>query len=130
MAREAWQATVHGIAESNMTGKLTEKRKKVKFSQLLSNSLWCHRLNWILQARILERAAIPLSRDHPNPGFELRSSQPRHQTQVSQFQVDSLPAKPQGKPKNTGVDSLSLMQWTFPTQELNLGFLHCRQILY
>ena len=26
--------------------------------------------------------------------------------------------------------SLSLLQWIFPTQELNRGFLHCRQILY
>ena len=31
---------------------------------------------------------------------------------------------------NTGVCSLSLLQGIFPTQELNLGLLHCRQILY
>ena len=31
---------------------------------------------------------------------------------------------------NTGVGSLFLLQWIFLTQELNLGFLHCRQILY
>ena len=31
---------------------------------------------------------------------------------------------------NTGVDSLSLLQWIFPTQESNLGLLHCRLILY
>ena len=46
------------------------------------------------------------------------------------LQVDYLPAKPQGKPKNTGVDSLSLLQQIFPTQESNWGLLHCRQILY
>ena len=46
------------------------------------------------------------------------------------LQADSLPAKPQGKPKNTGVGSLSLLQWIFLTQELNQGALHCRQILY
>ena len=46
------------------------------------------------------------------------------------FQVDSLPAEPQGMPKNTGVGSLSLLQWNFPTQVLNQGFLHWRQILY
>ena len=28
------------------------------------------------------------------------------------------------------MDSLSLLQGIFPTQELNWGFLHCRQILY
>ena len=32
--------------------------------------------------------------------------------------------------QNTGVDSLSLLQGTFPTQGLNPGFPHCRQILY
>ena len=46
------------------------------------------------------------------------------------MQADSLPAEPPGKPKNSGVGSLSLLQWIFPTQELNLGLLHCRQILY
>ena len=32
--------------------------------------------------------------------------------------------------KNTGVGSHSLLQGIFPTQELNLGLLHCRWILY
>ena len=53
----------------------------------------------ILQARILEWVAVP---------FSMGSSQPRHQTQVSHIEVDSLPAEPTGKPKNTGVGSLSL----------------------
>ena len=42
----------------------------------------------------------------------------------------NLPAEPPGKPKNTGVGSLSLLQGTFLTQESNRGLLHCRQILY
>ena len=46
------------------------------------------------------------------------------------MQTDSLPAEPQGKPKNTGVGSLSLLQRTFPTQGLNQGLLHCRWILH
>ena len=46
------------------------------------------------------------------------------------LQADSLPTEPQGKPKNTGVGSLSLLQQIFPTQELNQGPLHCRRILY
>ena len=37
------------------------------------------------------------------------------------LQVDSLPAEPQGKPKNTGVGNLSLLQGIFPTQESNWG---------
>ena len=32
--------------------------------------------------------------------------------------------------QNTGVGSLSLLQGIFPTQGLNLGLPHCRQILY
>ena len=34
------------------------------------------------------------------------------------------------KPKNTGVGSLSLLQWIFLTQESNRDLLYCRQILY
>ena len=41
-----------------------------------------------------------------------------------------LPAEPQGKPKNTGVGSLSLLQEIFQTQESNQSLLHCKRILY
>ena len=58
--------------------------------------------------------------------FSRGSSQPRCPT----LQADSLTAEPQGKPKNTGVGSLSLLQGIFLTQELNQGLPHCRQILY
>ena len=75
----------------------------------------------ILQARILEWVAFPFSRG---------SSQPRDQTQAPALQADFLPAEPQGKPKSTGLGSVSFLQWIFPTQELNWGLLHCRQILY
>ena len=57
----------------------------------------------------------------PNPGIEPRSPT---------LQVDSLPAEPQGKSKNTGVGSLSLLQGIFLTQESNPGLPHYRQILY
>ena len=46
------------------------------------------------------------------------------------MQADSLPAEPQGKPKDTRMGSLSLLQRIFPTQELNQDLLNCRQILY
>ena len=46
----------------------------------------------ILQARILEWINISLSRALPNPRFEPRSPT---------LQVDSLPAEPQGKPKDS-----------------------------
>ena len=48
----------------------------------------------------------------PNPGIESRSPS---------LQADSLPAEPQGKPKNTGVGGLSLLQQIFPSQESNRG---------
>ena len=75
----------------------------------------------ILQARILEWVAISFSRE---------SSQPRDRTQIPPLQVDFLPAEPQGKPKNTGVGILFLLQWIFLTQESNQDRQHCRQILY
>ena len=62
----------------------------------------------ILQARILEWVTFPFSRDLPNLEIEPRSLT---------LQSDSLPAEPQGKPKNTGLGSLSLPQWIFLTQE-------------
>ena len=46
------------------------------------------------------------------------------------LQADSLPEEPQGKPKNIGMGSLSLLQWIFPAQELNQGLLNYRWILY
>ena len=39
------------------------------------------------------------------------------------MQADSSPAEPQGKPKNTGMGSLSLLQGVFLTQESNRGLL-------
>ena len=41
-----------------------------------------------------------------------------------------LPSPWNSPGQNTGVDSLSLLQGIFPTQESNPGLLHCRQILY
>ena len=57
----------------------------------------------------------------PDPGIEPRSPA---------LQEDSLLSGPPGKPENTGVGSLSLLQGIFPTQESSWGLLHCRQILY
>ena len=92
-------------------------------------SLGCHQgspffgtglVHGILQARILEWP-FPSPEDLPNAGTEPRSPT---------LQADSLPTEPPGKPKNTGVGSLSILQWIFPTQESNWDLLHCRRILY
>ena len=95
---------------------------KVKAAHLCL-TLWdpMHYVYGILQARILEWITISFSRG---------SSQPRDWTRSPALQADSLPAELPGKPKNTGVGSLSLLQQIFPTQELNRDLLHCRQILY
>ena len=65
----------------------------------------CEPINYtvhgILQARILEWVTFSLEDfqgNLPSPGIEPRSPT---------LQVDSLPAEPQGKPKNTGMGSLS-----------------------
>ena len=57
----------------------------------------------------------------PNPGIKPRSPA---------LQVDSLYSESPGKPKNTGVGILALLQRVFLTQESNLGLLYCRWILY
>ena len=63
-----------------------------------------HSVHGILQARVLE--SFPSPGDLPNPGVELRSPA---------LPADSLSAKLAGKPKNTGIGSLSLFQWIFLT---------------
>jgi len=71
----------------------------------------------IFLVRILEWVCFPSPGDLPNPGIEPRSPA---------LLVDSLPAEPQEKPKNTGVGGLFLLQQIFQTQELNQSLLHCR----
>ena len=55
---------------------------------------------------------FPSPGDLPSPGIEPRSPT---------LQVDSLPAEPQGKPKNTGVGSLSLLQQIFQNPGIGPG---------
>ena len=74
----------------------------------------CNPMNYtvhgIFQERILEWVVFSFSRDLPNAGIKQ--------------------AEPQGKPKNTGGCSLSLLQGIFPAQESNRGLLHYTRILY
>ena len=62
----------------------------------------------IFKARILEWVAMPSSRG---------SSQPRSPT----LDADSLQSEPPGKPKNTGVGSLTLLQGNLPNPGIELG---------
>ena len=90
----------------------------------------------------------PSPEDLPDPGTEPRS--PALQTDSSLTEPpekplkvkvnvaqlcptlwDSMAYSPWNSPgQNTGVGSLSLLQGIFPTQGLNPGLPHCRQILY
>ena len=56
-----------------------------------------------------------MSRDAADGGQGSKSSA------TQPVQADSLPAELQGKPKNAGVGSPSLLQWICLTQELNKG---------
>ena len=75
----------------------------------------------ILQARMLKWLAFPFTRG---------SSQPTNEPRSPTLQADCLLTELSRKPKNTRVGGLSLLQGIFPTQELNPGLQHCRQVLY
>ena len=96
------------IAGSNYTSEWVSESCSVVF-QLFATP-------WTIQSMEFSRPEywsgwpFPSPGDRPNPGIKPRSPT---------LQADSLPVEPQGKPKNTGVGSLSLLQWVLPTQELN-----------
>ena len=109
---------------STLVEELIMKGMKVKVTQ--SCLTLCDPMDYtvheILQAKILEWVAFPFSRG---------SSQRRAWTQVSHIASRFFTSwATQGKPKSTGVDSLSLLQGIFLTQESNWGLLRCRWILY
>ena len=96
---------------------------------VMSDSLQPHRL-WLAKFLYPWRffrqeywSGLPclLPGDLPNPGIKPRSPA---------LQRDSLSSEPPGKPKNTGVGSLCLLQGIFLNQESNGGLRHCRLILY
>ena len=53
-----------------------------------------------------------------------------HSVVSSSLQSHGLYSQRNSPGQNTGVGSLSLLQGIFPTQEVNLDLLHCKQILY
>ena len=61
--------------------------------------------------------------------MRVRHWRPQGTSRFSALQVNSLPAEPLGKSKNTRVGSLSLFQGIFLTQESNQDLPHCRWIL-
>ena len=60
---------------------------------------------WDLQARILELVVISFSKG----SFRSCLKDPVREPRSLALQADSLPSEPSGKPKNTGVSSLSFL---------------------
>ena len=100
----------------------------------LVSRVWLFATPWTIACQ------APLSVHGDSPGKQYWSGLPcpppgdlpntRIKPRSPALQVDSLPSEPPGKPMNTWVGSLSLLQGIFLTQELRQGLLHCRPILY
>ena len=110
-------ALAHGFFITEPPAKQIDRYEiYMKWKGKLLSRVWLFVTPWIvhgvLQARKLEGVAFFFSR---------ASSQPRDGTRSPTLWEDSLPAKPQGKPKNTGVGSLSLLQGIFPDSGIELG---------
>ena len=93
------------------------------------NSLWPHGLQptrllcpWgFSRQEYWSGLPCPPPGEFPNLGIKPRSPA---------LPVNSFLIEPPGKPKKAGVDSLSLLQGIFLTQEPNQGLLRGRQIFY
>ena len=122
----AYGAYIITVLQKNLKVFISSSEVWVKVTQLcptLCNPM-DYTVHGILQARILEwriPKPFPSPGDLPNPGIKPRSPA---------LQADSLPEESLGKPKNTGVGNLSLLQGIFLIQESNWGLLPCRPILY
>ena len=124
----------------------TKRRRKHNLSQFLINVRMVCVLCCAQSLSCVQLFATPWTIDHQVPLFMQLSRQeywsvllcpppgdlcnPEIKPRSPTLQVDSLPAEPPGKPKNTGVGSLSLLQGIFFTQEQYQGLLPCRRILY
>ena len=117
------------LALNSHVSQLQHSTECVLSCSIMSNSLWPHGLYptrllfpWgFCKQEYWSGLPFPPPGDLFKPGSEPRSPA---------VQADSLPSESPGKPKKTGVGSLSLFQGVFPTQESNQDILHCRWILY
>ena len=101
------------------------KDRETKKSMWYSTKI-AHRLRFLTDSLLVK--LCPALFDNEN--CQALSGSGTTEPKPPMLQALSLPAEPQGKPKNSGVGSLSLLQWIFPTQQSSQGLLHCRQILY
>ena len=88
-----WKLTIWQILLKGHSGLISLNQHESEKVKLTQSCLTCHPMDrivhGILQAKILEWAAVPFSRELPNPGIELGSAS---------LQVDSLPVELPGKP--------------------------------
>ena len=121
-----------GVAETESMSESIHHSLREKWKCYLLSCVWLFVTPWTLArqaplfmefSRQEHRSGLPcpLPGDLPNPEIEPRSST---------LQVDSLPSEPPGKPKNTGVGTLYLLQGIFQTQKSNQGLPHWGWILY
>ena len=105
-----------------------------KFNFLFNIGVVTHKLRDVLvKWKALSYVRLFAISPWKSPGqntFSRGSSQPRDWTQASHIAGRFFTSWATGKPENTGVGSLSLLQGIFPTQGLNPGLPHCRRILY
>ena len=126
-------SSVHGILQARMLegvaipfssakvwNEWSEWSEVAQSCPILGDPMDCT-VHGILQARVLAWVTFPFSRG---------SSQLRDWTQVSRTASRFFTSWVTGKPKNTEVGSLSLLQRILPTQESNRCLPHCTQILY
>ena len=89
-------------------GRVFRKKRKVKVKASQSCLTLCDPMDYTAQEfsrpEYWSGEPFPSPGDLPTPGIGARPSA---------LQVDSFPAEPPGKPKNTGVGRLSLLQPTF-----------------
>ena len=124
--------------------KVDSEREVAQSCPTLSDPMDCSLLgssfHGIFQARVLEWGVIAFSVWYLSKSIIWAFSNYSCMSSVCSVSSDSLwphglsSARllcPWDSPdKNTGVGCHSLLQGIFPTQESNLGLLHCRQILY
>ena len=104
--KEAWRATVHGVAKS-----------RIQLGDWTTTEYWV-------------TSFLP-----PTVRMVMKSESERHSVMSDSLQPHALlPARflsPWNFPgKNTGLGTCFLLQGIFPTQGSNLSLPHCRQILY
>ena len=121
-----WPVEFHGLCSP------WDHKESDTTEQLLLSAVFVWRIPWTEEPGGLQ--SVEFSRPEYWSGWSFPSPEylpdPGIKPSSPALQMDSLPAEPKGKLKNTGVGNLSLLHWIFPTQESNQGLLHCRWILY